>query len=115
MAPLFDVLSFWPADGRKAGKLQTKRLKLAMAVPSSNPHYQIGEIQRRHWNEMARQCGLGLDAEDVIVDLVQRTPAVIATIESTLPINFPDEVTQAILSGLLKSSKRLAAMPAQRA
>lgn len=55
MAPLFDVLSFWPADGRKAGKLRTKRLKLAMAVPSSNPHYQIGEIQRRHWNEMARQ------------------------------------------------------------
>jgi serine/threonine-protein kinase HipA len=113
MTPLYDVLSFLPADGRKAGKLQTKRLKLAMAVRSSNTHHQIGEIQRRHWNEMARRCGLGLDAEDLIIDLIERTPAVIAKVESALPKGFPDEVAQPILSGLLKSSQRLAAMPAQ--
>ncbi len=114
MTPLYDVLSAWPVAGKGVGKLQTQRLKLAMSVRGSDKHYRIGEIQRRHWNEMARHCGIGLDAEDLIIDLIECTPAVIATIESTLPKSFPEEVAQPILSGLLKSSRRLAAMPAQR-
>lgn len=113
MTPLYDVLSAWPVAGAGAGKLQSKRLKLAMAVRSTNVHYRIGEIQRRHWNEMARRCRLGMDAEKLITDLIERTPAAISTVESALPKDFPDEVARPIFSGLLGASQRLAAMPAQ--
>lgn len=110
LTPLYDVLSAWPVAGRGRGKLATKKLKLAMAVRGANAHYKLDEIQRRHWNEMARRCRLGMNAEGLIDQLIARTPAAIAEVESKLPRGFPEEVARPVLEGLLQASRRLAAM-----
>ena len=115
MTPLYDVMSAWPVAGNGAGKLSSQRLKLAMAVHGANTHYRIGEIQRRHWNQMARSCGLGLDAEELIAELTDRTPAVIAKVESNLPAAFPQNISAPILAGLRRSAELLTKMPAHAA
>lgn len=113
MTPLYDVLSAWPVAGNGKGKLPSQRLKLAMAVRSTNTHYRVGDIERRHWNEMARRCGLGLDAEGLISELIDRTPTAIAKVESNLPKGFPLNIAAPILSGLRMAAERLAKMPAR--
>ena len=70
------------------------------------------EIQRRHFNAMAAQCGMGETAEPLIADILAATPAVIAAAQQDLPPGFPQHVLDAILAGLSKSAKRLEAMPA---
>jgi hypothetical protein len=38
------------------------------------------EIERRHFNAIARQCGFGADMESIIDDVVAKTPTVIETV-----------------------------------
>jgi hypothetical protein len=50
---------------------------LAMAVRGKNRHYLLKSIQRRHFNALAVQCGLGMDAEALIAGILASTPAVV--------------------------------------
>jgi serine/threonine-protein kinase HipA len=93
--------------GKRAGRLSPKKVKLAMAVDGSNRHYLWDSISRRHWNETARRCGLGTDAEGVIADLLSRTDDVLKKVSSELPAGFPSSVAEPILAGLRAASKRL--------
>lgn len=112
MTPLYDVLSTWPVAGSRAGRIPSQKLKLAMAVRGKSNHYRIAEIQRRHWNAMARSTGLGSDFEPRIEALIAGTPGAIAQVESELPADFPAHVAESILGGLRRSADRLAGMPA---
>jgi hypothetical protein len=47
--------------------------------------------------------------EALIEEIVERAPAVIASIESSLPGEFPASVSEPILRGLVWSARRLAA------
>jgi len=107
MTPLYDVLSAYPVLGARSGMLSPKKVKLAMAVEGRNRHYLWHGVQRRHWNETARRCGFGRDAENLIEDLVSRTPDVIASVEARLPREFPAKVSEPILTGLRQAAKRL--------
>ncbi len=110
LTPLYDVLSVWPVVGAGAQQLDWNKLKLAMSLRGKNVHYKLNEIQRRHFNETARRCGLGRDMEAIIIDVLGKTPAVIAQIENLLPGDFPPQVFDTITTGLRNSAKRLAAM-----
>ncbi len=112
MTPLYDVISALPVVGQGKGKLMPQKLRLAMAVRANNAHYRIGEIQRRHWNAMARRCGLARDVEDLIHDLIDRTPRVVAAVSKQMPADFPQDVVGPILDGLAAASRRLGSMPA---
>ena len=112
LTPFYDVLSAWPYMVGKGAKLSKKKVKLAMAVRSKNAHYQIDEIQRRHWNEMARRCGLGLNAENLIKELIEKTLGVIKRVSEILPKDFPEHISTPVFEGLQNSSNRLAAMEA---
>ncbi len=112
LTPFYDVLSAWPYVGKKAGQLQAKKIKLAMAVRSENTHYRLFEIQRRHWNAMARRCGLGLDAENLISGLIEKTPTVIKQVGASLPKNFPNAVAETIFKGLQSAADKLEGMEA---
>ncbi|KRA16963.1 type II toxin-antitoxin system HipA family toxin [Lysobacter sp. Root604] len=112
MTPLYDVLSAWPVTGASAGKIPQQKLKMAMAVRSKSNHYRIAEIQRRHWNAMARSIGLGMDFESQIADIIDATPRAIAQVERELPADFPAYVADAVLGGLRRSAEKLALMPA---
>jgi serine/threonine-protein kinase HipA len=108
LTPLYDVMSAWPAIGRGARQFQWQKVKLAMAVRSRNAHYRMHEVQRRHWNAVAKRNALGQDFEDVIEDVLKRTPSAIATVAAQLPKGFPAEVAEPIFEGLTKQAGRLA-------
>lgn len=111
LAPLYDVLSIWPVEGPGAHQLSTHKAKLAMAVLGKSKHYRIKEIQRRHFNNMASLCGFGNDAESLMQGLIEKTPQVIAQVNSELPRGFPAQVADTILAQMEKAAQRLAAMP----
>lgn len=112
LTPLYDVLSAWPVTGTGPNKLDVNRLKLAMAVRGKNTHYRLRDIQRRHFNHMARLCGWGENMDDLIMDCLGRVPHVLEVVAQQLPVEFPMEVFEAIELGMRESAKRLAAMPA---
>lgn len=111
LTPLYDVLSIWPIIGKASNKISPYNARLAMSVRGKNKHYLIRDIQRRHFNAMAAQCGLGRSAESLITDILAATPAVIASVQKNLPMGFPQRVLDSILNGLSKSAKQLEAMP----
>ena len=82
-----------------------------MAVRGKNKHYLLRNIQRRHFNATAAQCGVGETAESLIREILAATPAVVASVQKDTPREFPQHVLDAILEGLKKSAKQLEAMP----
>jgi serine/threonine-protein kinase HipA len=107
LTPLYDVLSAWPITGRRANQLHRTKLKLAMALRGTKKHYRIVEIERRHFSETARLCGLGTDMDGIIDDVVERTPGVIDDVGARLPKGFPARVFDAITEGLRKGAGQM--------
>jgi len=112
LTPLYDVLSIWPIIGEGPNKISWHNAKLAMSVRGKNKHYLLKNIQRRHFNAMAAQCGVDETAESLIREILAATPAVIASVQKDLPKEFPQHLLDAILQGLMKSAEQLEAMPA---
>lgn len=112
LTPLYDVLSIWPVMGEGPNRISWHNAKLAMSVRGKSKHYLLKDIQRRHFNAMALQCGVGESAEPLIQDILAATPTVIASVQKDLPEGFPQNVLDAILEGLRTSAERLEAMPA---
>ena len=111
LAPIYDVLSGWPLIGRGPAKWQLPKVRLAMAIQAKNRHYRYNDIQRRHFNQMARACGYANGAEPIIQDVLRRTPHVIERMRAELPPGYPEWVSEAILTGLKTSADKLTRMP----
>jgi serine/threonine-protein kinase HipA len=111
LTPIYDVLSVHPLLGPKAGQLAIQKTGLAMGVRGDkNMHYRLREISRRHWNITARRNGLRDGGEEIINEIIARTPSVIAATAAMLPRDFPHAVAEAIFNGLQKSANELARM-----
>lgn len=111
LTPLYDVLSAWPVIGNGAHQISYRKAKLAMAIRSKNRHYHLDEIQRRHWNALAKRNAMGQDFEEVIQRVLGQTPKVIDQVQATLPAGFPANVAEPILVGLREQAARLEAQP----
>jgi serine/threonine-protein kinase HipA len=70
----------------------------------------LKNIQRRHFNAMAAQCGVGETAEPLFEDNLAATPAVIASVQKDLPKGFRQHALDSILQGLMTSADQLEAM-----
>jgi serine/threonine-protein kinase HipA len=106
--PLYDVLSAHPVIGRGRNQFAAQRVRLAMAVRGKNPHYVIGEIQRRHWIAQGKRVGLPeADVEAMIDELIARTPDVIDETSSILPESFPADVAEALFQGMRRFVRKL--------
>jgi serine/threonine-protein kinase HipA len=110
LTPIYDVMSIWPVEGGAARQWSWHKAKLAMAVSGKNKHYLLKDIQRRHFSAMALKCGYGADVESIVERLVAQTPAVIDTVSSLLPEDFPNKVADRIFQGLKFSAGKLEAM-----
>ncbi|HEY9146390.1 MAG TPA: HipA domain-containing protein, partial [Thiobacillus sp.] len=112
LTPLYDVMSAWPLIGEGAGLLSEHKIRLAMAIRSTNAHWKMKEIQRRHWLALGKRHGVleddGRDIEAILDDLIDRTPGVLAEIEAGLPKGFPDPVAGPVLQGLERAARQLA-------
>ena len=107
LTPLYDILSAYPVMGRGANHIAPNKARMAMAVSGKNRHYHWSKIQRRHWLDTANTCNLGAEAEKLIAELIEQTPAVVERISAVLPEDFPADVAESILNGLEKASKQL--------
>jgi serine/threonine-protein kinase HipA len=106
--PLYDVLSAHPILGSGANKVAPQRAKLAMAVRGSENYYLLQQIQRRHWSRHAQLVGLGAPAaEDMIEEVIGSTRKVVEAVYRQLPPQFPIDLADAILGGVIKQSERL--------
>ena len=112
LTPLYDVISIWPIIGRGAKKISRHNAKLAMSMRGKNKHYLLKDIQRRHFNQTAVRCGMGGTAEPFIKEILEATPGVIRSIQTELPGDFPQQVLDTILQGLVDAARQLEAMPA---
>ena len=112
LTPLYDVLSVWPVIGEGPDKISWHNTRLAMSMRRKNKHYLIKDIQRRHFNAMAVQCGVGETAEPLVREILASTPKVMDAVQKNLPEAFPQQTLDAILQGLEASAKKLEAMPA---
>ena len=113
LTPLYDVMSIWPVEGRGASHFSLHKAKLAMALLGKNKHYHFKDVQRRHFNSTAARCFQRPDAEDLIGQVLERTPAAIDNVASKLPAGFPEKVAVSIFEGLRRSAEQLDRMPRQ--
>jgi serine/threonine-protein kinase HipA len=111
--PLYDVLSAYPILGEGPGKLSPFKAKMAMAVRSRNVHWKMRDILRRHWLAVGDRYGIvaleGGGADQLLDDLVKKTPGVIDTVRNQLPDSFPFALADTILSGLGRAADTLCA------
>lgn len=111
LTPLYDVMSAWPVIGDAPNKLSAHKVKMAMAIRTTNPHWKMKDILLRHWVAIGRKYGVlddnGRTVGTLIDEIVERTPQVIASIESMLPAAFPASVSDPILRGLEYGARRL--------
>jgi serine/threonine-protein kinase HipA len=105
-----DVLSAFPVVGKKAGQLSPHKIQMAMSVPSEKrKHYNWDSIVYRHWQHLAKRCGVADQLDPLIAEIRAGTPKVIAKVESLLPREFPSSVAGPIFEGMLASTKKLVA------
>ncbi|MDB5898183.1 MAG: type toxin-antitoxin system HipA family toxin [Ramlibacter sp.] len=112
LTPLYDVVSIWPVEGSGPNQWSWHKAKMAMAVAGKNRHYLFKDIERRHFDAMAAQCGYGRDAASIVTRLLQRTEPAISAVAGRLPAGCPAQVADAIFRGLRRSAQRLEAMAA---
>jgi serine/threonine-protein kinase HipA len=112
MTPIYDVMSIWPVEGDANNQWSWDKAKLAMAMwGTSGRHYRMRDVKRGHFNYTAQLCHYGTSAEPLITGILERTPAVIESVSSSLPPGFPERVASRIFKGLRDSAARLQAMP----
>lgn len=112
LTPIYDVMSAYPVMGNGPNQWAAQDLKLAMALLGKNRHYQMHNIQRRHFNSAARKVGYAENAEPLLQDLIARTPAVVDRVQAELPPGFSQQVADQVLGGLLSAARALEGMPA---
>jgi serine/threonine-protein kinase HipA len=83
-----------------------------MALWGKSKHYRLTEIQHRHFNLTAAPCGLGLDMENIITDVIARVPSVVETVGAKLPRGFPAELFESVAGGLHRAINDLEKVPA---
>ncbi len=109
--PLYDVLSAHPILGNGANKVAPQRAKLAMAVRGSENYYLLQQIQRRHWSRHAQLVGLGAPAaEKIIEEVLASAHKVVDAVYRQLPSEFPKDLADAILGGMINQCERLQRM-----
>ena len=71
-----------------------------MAIRGRNPHYQVNEIQTRHWQALAKKQG-GEPTWNNFLSLLDQVEPAIARIKEQLPQSFAMEVANPIFKGML--------------
>jgi serine/threonine-protein kinase HipA len=108
LAPLYDILSAYPLMGGGRGRLPMQKIKMAMAVYGANRHYEWSRIEPRHWVETGRRCGIAEEtAKRLMKEISESAEGVLVRVGQRIPSSFPNQLQEAILSGVKSSARRL--------
>lgn len=110
LTPIYDVMSAYPVIGTGPNQWAERKLKMAMALLGQNRHYLAHGIQRRHFNSTAKAVGYGANAEPLLRDFIDRTPAIVEQVRSELPAGFSEKTADKILGGVLAAAHALERM-----
>lgn len=106
LTPLYDVLSAFPIFQSRG--IETKKAKMAMALQGKNKQYHFSMIQPRHFISTATQVGFSPKmATQLMLDMTEKTDAVITAILPQLSEDFPEHISKAIFAGLLKQADKI--------
>ena len=103
--PLYDVLSAWPVIGKRAHQLPYHEAGLAMALRSKNVHYKFGEIEPRHWHQLAMLTG-GEAAWSAMLRMVEQVGSALGRVQPLLPAEFPAQVWNTISAGMQRHAAK---------
>jgi len=104
LTPAYDVLTAQPS--LDAGQIRQSKFKLAMSV-GKNRHYDILEIKPRHFLQTADQAGVGRTAMRSIMEELGEAPRKVAAVIEALPLNFPPQLVDSVVSAIDKRSRQL--------
>ena len=107
LAPLYDIISVYPALGHGEGRMPQEKLKLAMAFSGKNRHYKWSEIGARHIRETARRNGLEASIDGILERIASAAPRAVEEVLGRLPRGFPEEIAHSIATGVVKRAEKL--------
>ena len=109
LTPLYDVMSAYPVMGAGPDQCADQEIKLAMALHGKNRHYQMHTILRWHFGSTAKRVGYGADAEQLVRELIEKTPSAIGQVQRQIPAGFSQKVVDSVFAGLSKAAQQLEA------
>lgn len=103
MAPIYDVMSVYPA--LQSRQIEPKQVRLAMSV-GTNRHYRHSEIAARHYFQMAKSYGVPKAVVEKIIDDIK---SVARRLESLVPApeGFSAQVYESIVDGAKTTASNL--------
>lgn len=105
LSPIYDVMSAYPLAEKH--ELEWQKIKMAMAVRSTNTHYSWQSIQLRHWYSMAKKCHFPEHKmQEIIAAVFDQMDKVIEKVKTILPTNFPSQISEAVFKGMKKVQSR---------
>jgi serine/threonine-protein kinase HipA len=99
MTPLYDVLSIFPYVGEGPNQFRWRKAELAFALRAKNVHYDLHNIQARHWHGLAMKHG-GAPLWHQMLELTDRLEPALQRVEAELPANFPQRTWATIAQGV---------------
>lgn len=106
LTPLYDVMSAFPIFATRG--IEVQKAKMAMALQGKYKQYHFSKIQPRHFISTAALVGFSEKmAAQLMFDMAEKTDAVIATVLTQLPADFPEHISNAIFDGLSKQADKI--------
>ncbi len=107
LAPLYDVMSIWPMEGKAVNQWSIHQLKLAMAFQGKSKHYQHKDIQVQHLIRSAYLCGVTDQAQNLLDEIIAETASVMTRVQARLPKGISAAVVEKTCSGIAASLRKL--------
>jgi serine/threonine-protein kinase HipA len=106
LTPLYDVISVYPFIKNKS--LSKRNVKMSMSLRGEKTnYYNWDSIQPRHFISTAKAVNFSeAKASSILEEMLTNVDDIVAQVNTVLPENFPAQVSQPILDGMLSLAKR---------
>jgi serine/threonine-protein kinase HipA len=104
LTPIYDVISAYPIVAKR--QLESKKVKMAMALHGKYNHYGWDKILPRHWFGEAKNVKFPeSEMQAIIDDTFSRIDQVIDKVSSCLPNDFPQHIAIPTFEGIKQAEK----------
>ena len=69
----------------------------------------VSTLLRRHFGSTAKRVGYGADSEQLVRELIEKTPSAIGQVQHQIPAGFSQKVLDSVIAGLSKAAQQLEA------
>lgn len=106
LTPVYDVISAYPLTEKR--QIEARKLKMAMALHGKNTHYNLQEIQIRHWSSESKKVNFPeSEMQKIINETTEKLDEIIDQVATNLPDGFPADISDPIFNGMKKMRDRI--------